>query len=90
MSGVLGFDCTTISTEEARELINARFRYLNYELVEQINNIFNSWDSRTDLRALLLPLLRIEVEQYDEFESDGNLTDNAYHALQEFLLDLGV
>ena len=54
----------------------------------KIQNILKSNMNVKDIYAQLNPLLRIENNLLDEFEEDGSLTDSAYTALQEFLLDI--
>ena len=58
-------------------------------LIEKINFVFNTWDSVKDSRTLLQSLLRVNHDGDDEFEPDGSMTDSAYVALQDFLLELG-
>ena len=82
VNGFLGTDCLTMSESQARDIIKTRFCCQDTNLVKQINDIFTACDERTDIRALLLPLLRIDFGAADEFESDSSLTDATYAALQ--------
>ena len=89
VSGFLGMDCLTVQESTACELIKARFSCHDYGLTEQINYVFNTWEVDKDSRILLHSLLRVNRIDDDEFEPDGGMTDSAYVALQNYLLELG-
>ena len=56
VSGFLGTDCLIMQESLACDLIKARFSCLDNVLVDQINNIFNNWDTVKDSRTLLKSL----------------------------------
>ena len=89
VSGFLGEDCLSVPCTMVCEAIRARFSCWEENLVDRIRDAFGAWDGRADMRALLLPLLRVEFGGDGDLDSGGVLDDVTYAALQEFLLEVG-
>ena len=57
VSGVLGVDCITLPLLDSRNLLDAKFKCPEDELIKKIENILKTNINTEDINALIYPLL---------------------------------